>query len=187
MSTYCYAAKLFLKNGSIVEGEIIENTGYAVRVKIGDKERTIFSTDILRIVREDEELFGKTKEEKEAEKLYAEKKELVLRLLTANQAMEGINLFFKQLIDQAPKETHEELKKIFKINEIMDQVVPIYIKHYSIEELRDIVNFYTSPSGVKHVKITPIIMEETMRTTYEYFQKRGEDYKKKLEKESESK
>jgi len=181
MTSHGYAEKIFLKNGSIVQGDLVENTGYAVRIKIGDEVRTIFATDIARILGDDEDVFAKTEQEKKDEKLYDEKKELVLRLLKANKAMENINLLFKQLLDQASPETYEKLKKIFKLDEIIEEIVPIYIKHYSLDELKDVVNFYNSPSGIKHIETTPIVMEETMRAAFEYFQKHGQEFMQKQE------
>ena len=43
---------------------------------------------------------------------------------------------------------------------LMEQVVPIYAKHFSHEEVRQLLAFYESPVGQKIVSKLPIVMKE---------------------------
>ena len=180
ITSWGYGETIFLKNGKMIKGEILEDSDSGINVKQDGQVQTIYRYQILRIVKDGEDVFGLTEQEKEAEKKAAEKRELVLRLMEANKARENINIVFQQIISEAPEETREELKKIFKTDEIIERVVPIYEKYYTIDELREIVNFYKSPAGSKHVRISPTIMEETLRSAFEYFQEKADEFPQQL-------
>ena len=51
-------------------------------------------------------------------------------------------------------------------------IIPIYEKHFTHEELKQLIAFYESPIGKKLIKVQPQIMMESMAA--------GEEWGKKL-------
>jgi uncharacterized protein len=73
-----------------------------------------------------------------------------------------------------------EMKLIMKDYE--NDVLNIYAKHYTIEEIRDMNLFYQSSTGKKMLQKMPEIIKETMGVMYsKYFPEMMEKMKKKME------
>ncbi|MCX7958722.1 MAG: DUF2059 domain-containing protein [Deltaproteobacteria bacterium] len=47
-------------------------------------------------------------------------------------------------------------------NSLVDLIIPIYDRHLTHDEIKDIINFYESPSGRKLIKVLPEITNESM-------------------------
>ena len=69
---------------------------------------------------------------------------------------------FKSLFTDVPEEFWSEAKTMMDSNELVELIIPIYDRHFSIEEIEDLIAFYQTPTGKKLVKTQPIIMEESM-------------------------
>ena len=78
----------------------------------------------------------------------------------------------KQLIDMlkaanVPERAYDIVRREVKAVEstqkgwLMDQVVPVYARHFSAQEIKDLIAFYESPLGRKTVREMPQIMEDT--------------------------
>lgn len=65
---------------------------------------------------------------------------------------------FPQVPDQFWQETAEE----FKIDELVDRLVPIYDKYYTHDDIRGIIAFYQSPLGLKLISTQPQVMQESL-------------------------
>lgn len=48
---------------------------------------------------------------------------------------------------------------------LVDEMVPLYVEHYSHEEVRELIRFYESPIGRKSLEVTPTLMNEAWRRT----------------------
>ncbi|HOY10305.1 MAG TPA: DUF2059 domain-containing protein [Candidatus Omnitrophota bacterium] len=161
-----WADEILLKNGNKIDGKILEESKYSIKVLVDKKIQTFYLSEIEKITR-DEEIAKEKKEKKEGD---AKKKELILNLLKANLARDNMQKIFNQIIEQAPEETQSRLRKILLPDEIIERLVPLYSKYYSSEELQDLINFYTSPTGKKHLEKTPELLEETLVEAVKYFQ-----------------
>ena len=47
-------------------------------------------------------------------------------------------------------------------NEMVELNVPIYMKHFTHEEIKGLVEFYESPIGKKTIEKLPLVMQESM-------------------------
>lgn len=99
-----------------------------------------------------------------------ETKELVRRLLEANGTRESMNRIFLDIIQNAPPESQEELRTLLRSDALIDRVIPIYAKHFTPEELKELVTFYKSPVGSKNLKLAPQLMTEVMDESVRYFE-----------------
>jgi len=99
-----------------------------------------------------------------------ETKELVRRLLEANGTRDSLVRILEAIIKDAPAEKQASLRNLMRTDTMIDQVIPIYAKYFTVEELKALVAFYKSPVGVKNLKMTPTLMTEVMAVTAKYFQ-----------------
>lgn len=67
------------------------------------------------------------------------------------------------------------------IDDLVEMLVPVYQKHMTIEDLKGMIAFYTTPLGKKFVASTPAIMSESMLVGQMWGQKLGESFTKRLE------
>jgi len=86
---------------------------------------------------------------------------------------DSLNKLFLRLSNEAPEEAREEIVKLLKTDVILERIIPIYDTYYSEEELKSLIEFYSSPLGQKHLNTTPLIMEQTMRNCMEYFEEKA--------------
>ena len=71
-----------------------------------------------------------------------------------------------------PRERKEELEGLFDVDEILATVIPIYGKHFSEEELKELIKFYESSTVRKYMRLTPTINREIMVMTVNYFKEK---------------
>lgn len=48
-------------------------------------------------------------------------------------------------------------------DEMIEAIVPVYARHYTIEEMRQLATFYKTPVGVKSLRLMPQLMAEGMQ------------------------
>lgn len=158
-SATSFADTIYFKNGRKLEGKIIEEDSYKVKIKIGKFSHVYYRDKISRIVKEG----GKGSqlgvdyysESMGVDGISDEERELVLRLLDANGSRESMILMFQQIISEAPEESQGELRELLKIDKIIEQLIPVYAKYYTAEEIKVLISFYKSPTGIKHIKLAP--------------------------------
>ena len=69
---------------------------------------------------------------------------------------------------QVPSEFWDNFIKEVRSDELVDLVVPIYDKYYTLEEIRDLTRFYQSPVGQKTIKVLPKLSAEAIDAGQEW-------------------
>jgi len=90
---------------------------------------------------------------------------------------------FKQQYSTVDAETWTELEKEFNktsINDLVDLLVPVYQKHLTNDDLKELIKFYETPIGKKYALQTPIIMQESMQVGQQWGMKIGQDFAEKM-------
>ncbi|MDP6704796.1 MAG: DUF2059 domain-containing protein [Alphaproteobacteria bacterium] len=66
--------------------------------------------------------------------------------------------------DRALTIIYEEIFNVLEadIDSFMEDTVPIYDRHFNLSELRDLREFYRTPTGQKTISTLPRIMQESM-------------------------
>jgi len=164
-----HADTLYLRRGAPVSGKIIEENKYYIKMEVNGRPVTYVKTEIDKIERESDKK-QEAAQAQQAAVVSPEKQELISRLLEANGAREHMNKVFAMIISQAPEARRDELKGVLKTDEIITRLVPIYAKYYSDAELKDLITFYKSPTGIKHLQSAPKVVEESMVEAIKYFQ-----------------
>lgn len=91
---------------------------------------------------------------------------------------------YKQQSPQSDAALWDELQKEFlgtSIDYLVEMMVPVYQKHMTIEDLKGMIAFYTTPLGKKFVASTPAIMSESMQVGQMWGVKLGESFAKRIE------
>jgi hypothetical protein len=86
---------------------------------------------------------------------------------------------FKKQYPTVPAEIWKEMELEFKhqsMSELANLLSPVYKKHLTIEDLREIIIFYKTPVGQKLGNSAPLIMAESMQLGQEWGKKIGEQF-----------
>jgi pyruvate-formate lyase-activating enzyme len=75
-----------------------------------------------------------------------------------NQMMTG----YKSTYSHASQQFWDDFKKEVKAEDIVNLVIPVYEKHYSEQDIEQLIIFYKSPIGQKTIAVTPLITHESM-------------------------
>lgn len=60
----------------------------------------------------------------------------------------------------------DEFMKNFPLEQMLDDLIPIYQKHFSKSDIDGLVAFYSSPTGQKYLHEMPAITAETMQAIF---------------------
>lgn len=100
------------------------------------------------------------------------KKDLIMAYIETSGTRNMMSDTFAQIIAQAAPEESAMLRELLNVDEIVTELVPVYDKHFDENELRALITFYRSPIGRKLLKVTPLIMQESMEASSRYFQQK---------------
>ncbi len=68
-----------------------------------------------------------------------------------------------QAMDSFLKKLRVKIKKLMPFDELVTNIyIPVYAKHFKIEEINEITSFYKSPVGRKFVSVVPTLIQESM-------------------------
>ena len=81
---------------------------------------------------------------------------------------------------RASRISEESLKDV-PLDEILDDMVPIYQKHLTQGDVDAMVAFYSSPTGKKLMQQLPEITEEAMQVSYQHMQKQIDAVMKRVD------
>ena len=97
----------------------------------------------------------------------------IIKMQQVNGSAGSISAMYPQIVAQLksakPGVTDEQWaavkKEVFDIElaELSKQLIPIYKKHFTQEEVKAIIAFYESPTGKKLAEQTPLITVESMQ------------------------
>lgn len=100
----------------------------------------------------------------------------VRKLLEVTEAGERAKKTMDELFDQYRKDPDlaefADLYKEVDTQQLVELIVPIYMKHYSEEEINGLIEFYKTPVGRKLIQTQPKIMKETMEVYGKWWEER---------------
>ncbi|VAX35961.1 hypothetical protein MNBD_UNCLBAC01-1152 [hydrothermal vent metagenome] len=175
LSVSAFADTIFLKDGSVIEGEIISRTALFVVMR---DERGVPSKYHMEQIGH---IYGKEEQAAanallidplEIEGVEEEKVRLIVEFIEVSGVHQNMQASIQQIIDNAPEERRWDLEELFDINMLVQNLIPIYDAYYTEEDLKALVAFYTSPVGQKFFEVTPKIMAEAMQVSVQYFQEK---------------
>ena len=92
----------------------------------------------------------------------------------AMQMMNAVIAQLKPTVPQVPDEFWRRFQESIHPGELVDLCVPIYDRHFSHEDIRGLLAFYSSPLGKKTIRELPGVMQESMAAGQEWGKKVAE-------------
>ncbi len=96
------------------------------------------------------------------------------------QIMQNMITQFKQILPEVPVEYWDQFMDKVSPEDMIKMVVPIYDRHLSHEEIKDIIAFYETPTGRKLIQQLPLITAESMAAGQEWGQQLGMEIQNQL-------
>lgn len=85
-----------------------------------------------------------------------------------DRVIEQIVKSFQEKLPDVPASFWDEIRKEIHTNDLVTLAAPAYVKHFTVNEMRDIMKFYKTPAGAKLVQSMPEITQEMSRVGKEW-------------------
>lgn len=112
------------------------------------------------------------------------------KMMIANGSEQTFKVVIDQMITSYKAQRPEVKQEIWDglgdsfhkvgIEELLDLLLPVYQKHLSLEDIKNMTAFYDTPTGKRFAEQTPAITQESMQAGQVWGQKIGEEFAKKL-------
>jgi uncharacterized protein len=97
------------------------------------------------------------------------------------QVVEQMVASFKKSMPDIPNTFWDDFMKEIDADGLMEICVPVYDKHLSHEDIKEMIRFYESPTGKRVVKVLPVITQECMKEGEKWGKDVGTKVGKQLE------
>lgn len=98
--------------------------------------------------------------------------ELALELMKVSGAEAQMEATLNVIVQQMPPEDGNALKGMIDVNELMRRLIPIYKKHFTADEMNDMIDFYKSDTGKKIKELGPTLVKESGEVGQKYVQEK---------------
>jgi len=102
----------------------------------------------------------------------------------ANQVMSTMMESIKLTTPGIPEEVWSRMIKKLNAEDMIDSLILIYDRHFSIEDLQFTLAFYKSPTGMRVIKELPAVMSESMAVGQDWGQRKAAELLEELKAES---
>jgi hypothetical protein len=93
----------------------------------------------------------------------------------------------KQQMPKVQEEFWDKFEKKMDMSELVEKIIPLYDKYYTLEDLKAVNAFYESAAGQKVLSSLPQIMRESMKIGQEWGAKIGEEAEREAKQELKNK
>jgi len=100
-----------------------------------------------------------------------------------NQMTDQIFGMFQKQMPQVSAVEWDRIHSEMNTDGLIEKIVPLYAKYYSLEDLQALNAFYATPAGQKMVAVTPELMKESMQIGQQWGQSVGMKVQMELMKE----
>ena len=101
-----------------------------------------------------------------------EKRKLILEFIDVIGTRKGLEDSFKDILTRATPEQKIKVQGLLNVDAVIEELIPLYDKHFDENELRSYIEFYKSQSGQKLLTTLPEIMQESIEVSTKFFQKK---------------
>ena len=109
---------------------------------------------------------------------------LLIEYMTAQGQFETFNATIDQMGTMMGVTIKDEDREEFTndvMGSLIELLVPVYQKHFTVEDLKDAIQMYKTPIGKKISEKTPIIAQETMQASMQWGMELSQKMQKYLE------
>ena len=93
----------------------------------------------------------------------------------------------KTQMPQVPEVFWNKFQEKMDIGELIEKIIPVYDKYYTVDDLKAVNAFYESTIGQKLISTVPQVMQETMKIGQEWGQRIGKQAAEEAEQEMKKK
>lgn len=111
-------------------------------------------------------------------------KSLLIEYMTAQGQFETFNATIDQMGTMMGVTIKDQDREEFTndvMGSLIELLVPVYQKHFTVEDLKDAIQMYKTPIGKKISEKTPIIAQETMQASMQWGMELSQKMQKYLE------
>jgi hypothetical protein len=111
-------------------------------------------------------------------------KSLLIEYMTAQGQFETFNATIDQMGTMMGVTIKDEDREEFTndvMGSLIELLVPVYQKHFTVEDLKNAIQMYETPIGKKISEKTPIIAQETMQASMQWGMELSQKMQKYLE------
>ena len=98
--------------------------------------------------------------------------------------MDRVFLQYRSMMNEVPEDVWPIIKEELNgemFNELMRSMIPVYAKHYSMEDIQAQIDFYESPAGQRMVKVIPEITDEVTLLSIQWAEKLNKEIKMRIQ------
>ena len=108
-----------------------------------------------------------------------EKRELILKFIDVFGTRRTMEQNLKAMFDDmGPNDPQaKKFKENVRVDEIIEQLIPLYDKNFNEDQLKAFIAFYSSPDGKKLLDTIPILMRDSVDISAKYFEEKFPDEK----------
>jgi hypothetical protein len=99
---------------------------------------------------------------------------------TMAAALDGMIAIQQRSMPSVPDDFWVQMKAEMSVDELIEQLIPVYDKHYSFEDIRTLTAFFETAAGKRFVAEQPAMMQESMAVGAAWGREAGERILKKL-------
>ena len=195
-ATVASAETIHLKNGQTVTGKILEKTDKNVKVDVSGVTMTYYMDEIKDMESAPAVATPPSVATPPAEvvpsqpvvapaavvpqaPIASDKKELILKFIDVFGTKSAMAKNLEAMLETMPANDAEskKIKDGIKVDEIIERLLPLYDKQFSVEDLKAFIEFYSSPAGRKLVESIPVIMRDSVEVSTQYFQEKFPELK----------
>jgi hypothetical protein len=96
------------------------------------------------------------------------KEDLIKKFVQIYGVKENMQANFDQMIATLKQEQADAFRQSVKVDDIIQLLLPIYDKHFSADDLRAYIRFYSSTEGKKLVQALPLLMKDSVDVSMKY-------------------
>jgi hypothetical protein len=96
------------------------------------------------------------------------KSDLIKKFVQIYGVKENMQANFDQMTSTLKPDQAQAFRQSVKVDEIVDLLLPIYDKHFSENDLRAYIRFYSSAEGKKLVQTLPLLMKDSVDISMKY-------------------
>ncbi len=185
------AETIYLKSGATATGKIVDKNDASVVIDIGGATVTYYKDEIDRIdsgavaapvaaapAAQDPAAAASAGVE---QRVSQAKHDLIMKFIDAFGTRASMKANFDQMMTSLGADEAAKLRGAFNVDEIIEQLVPLYDKYFTESDLTAYVNFYASADGQKLVSSIPQIMRGSVEISAKYFESHmPEEFKKNI-------
>ena len=183
---FCSVAKaeiIYLKDGRVIRGKIVEKGHYYIKVMEGRIPKQYYNEEVDKIV-DEEDAFKWDPSQIDANGfpgIPPTKVLLILEHLELNGARVGIQRNIEILLENTPESQHAKVRDLLRITDIVRTIIPVYSTTYTEQEFREMNAFLKTPTGSKMVAVAPAMIDDTAKVMVGFFKERMEELRKTQE------